>query len=247
MIYAFEGYEFDTARLETRRDGELLHVEPQVFDVLVYLIEHRDHMVTKEELLDNIWGDRFVSESALTSRIKSARRLIGDDGSRQRLIRTVYGRGYRFVATLNDVSVLGEQQPLVHDLPAPSQPVPVTVGRDSELVHLRTLVAAARQGERRVVFVAGAAGIGKTTLVERLLADLSFEDPSVGVGQCVEHRGARRGIPSRVRSGARDLRVTGRRRRPRASRRESTDVGPAVAGTGPALASHRPAAGGRGR
>jgi DNA-binding winged helix-turn-helix (wHTH) protein/tetratricopeptide (TPR) repeat protein len=190
MIYTFEGYEFDTARLETRRDGEVLHVEPQVFDVLVYLIEHRDHMVTKEELLDNIWGDRFVSESALTSRIKSARRLIGDDGSRQRLIRTVYGRGYRFVATVNGATVPGGQQPLVHDLPAPSRPVPVTVGRDSELVHLRTLVAAARQGERRVVFVAGAAGIGKTTLVERLLADLSFEDSSVGVGQCVEHRGA---------------------------------------------------------
>ena len=74
------------------------HVEPQVFDVLVYLIRHRQRVVPKSELLDNVWGDRFVSESALASRLKSARRAVGDDGSAQRVIRTVFGRGYQFVA-----------------------------------------------------------------------------------------------------------------------------------------------------
>jgi pimeloyl-ACP methyl ester carboxylesterase/DNA-binding winged helix-turn-helix (wHTH) protein len=74
------------------------HVEPQVFDVLVYLIRHRQRVVPKSELLDNVWGDRFVSESALASRLKSARRAVGDDGSSQRVIRTVFGRGYQFVA-----------------------------------------------------------------------------------------------------------------------------------------------------
>jgi DNA-binding winged helix-turn-helix (wHTH) protein len=102
MISVFEGYEIDGARLEVRRNGEVLPVEPQVFEVLAYLVAHRDRVVPKEELLDNVWGDRFVSESALTSRIKTARRLIGDDGSRQRLIRTIHGRGYRFVATVED-------------------------------------------------------------------------------------------------------------------------------------------------
>ena len=77
-------------------------VEPQVFDVLRYLVEHRERVVTKEELLDNIWGDRFVSESALTSRIKDARRAVGDDGQLQQVIRTVHGRGYRFVAHVAD-------------------------------------------------------------------------------------------------------------------------------------------------
>ena len=69
-----------------------------MFDVLVHLIRHRDRVVTKVELLDTVWGDRFVSESALASRLKSARRAVGDDGSGQRVIRTVFGRGYQFVA-----------------------------------------------------------------------------------------------------------------------------------------------------
>lgn len=85
-------------RFELRRDGVSVHVEPQVFDVLAYLIEHRHRVVPKTELLDNVWGDRFVSESALSSRLKSARRAVGDDGASQRVIRTVFGRGYQFVA-----------------------------------------------------------------------------------------------------------------------------------------------------
>ena len=88
----------DSERFELRRGGVIEHVEPQVFDVLLYLIRHRDRVVTKAELLDNVWGDRFVSESALASRLKSARRGVGDDGASQRLIRTVFGRGYQFVA-----------------------------------------------------------------------------------------------------------------------------------------------------
>src|SRR5438128_9524925 len=97
-MYAFDDFEIDTARFELRRGGELCHVEPQVFDVLRYLIEHRDRVVAKEELLDNVWGDRFVSESALTSRIKAARQAVGDSGRAQRIISTAHGRGYRFVA-----------------------------------------------------------------------------------------------------------------------------------------------------
>jgi pimeloyl-ACP methyl ester carboxylesterase len=77
------------------------HVEPQVFNVLKYLLEHRNRVVPKTELLDNVWGDRFVSESALVSRIKAARRAIGDDGTAQRCIRTIFGRGYQFVAAVD--------------------------------------------------------------------------------------------------------------------------------------------------
>jgi pimeloyl-ACP methyl ester carboxylesterase/DNA-binding winged helix-turn-helix (wHTH) protein len=98
MTYAFGDCEIDLERYEVRRRGQAVRVEPQVFDVLRYLVEHRDRVVSKEELLDNVWGDRFVSESALTSRIKDARRAVGDDGRQQHLIRTVHGRGYRFVA-----------------------------------------------------------------------------------------------------------------------------------------------------
>ena len=80
-IYEFDDCVVDSERFELRRGGVVEHVEPQVFDVLLYLIRHRDRVVTKTELLDNVWGDRFVSESALASRLKSARRGVGDDGA----------------------------------------------------------------------------------------------------------------------------------------------------------------------
>jgi pimeloyl-ACP methyl ester carboxylesterase/DNA-binding winged helix-turn-helix (wHTH) protein len=92
----------DTSRFLFERRGEAVHVQPQVFDVMSHLVEHRDRVVTKNELLDTIWGDRFVGESALTRRIKTARQLLGDDGISQSVIRTVHGRGYRWIA---DVTV----------------------------------------------------------------------------------------------------------------------------------------------
>ena len=76
-------------------------MEPQVYDVLAMLVERRGTMVTKNELLDEVWGDRFVSDSALSSRIKAARQATGDDGKAQRVIRTVHGKGFTFVAELD--------------------------------------------------------------------------------------------------------------------------------------------------
>jgi DNA-binding winged helix-turn-helix (wHTH) protein len=102
MPVCFGACELDVDRMELTRGGEPVAVEPQVFDVLAYLLRNRDRVVIKNELLDNIWGDRFVSESALTSRIKSARRAVGDTGRDQRIIRTVHGRGYRFVADVHE-------------------------------------------------------------------------------------------------------------------------------------------------
>jgi DNA-binding winged helix-turn-helix (wHTH) protein/tetratricopeptide (TPR) repeat protein len=101
---AFSDCELDVGRHELRRAGQVVAVEPQVMDVLAYLARHSDRLVTKGELLDEVWGDRFVSESALTSRIKSARRAVGDTGRDQRIIRTIHGRGYRFVAPVVDAT-----------------------------------------------------------------------------------------------------------------------------------------------
>lgn len=101
MQISFADRTFDTDTRELRCSGAVVAVEPQVFDVLAHLIRHRDRVVPKTELLDEIWGDRFVSESALTSRIKSARRAVGDTGRDQRVIRTVHGHGFRFVAPVD--------------------------------------------------------------------------------------------------------------------------------------------------
>jgi DNA-binding winged helix-turn-helix (wHTH) protein/tetratricopeptide (TPR) repeat protein len=94
----FGDCELSIDRRELRRDGEPVAMEPQVFDVLAHLVCNRERVVPKTELLDEVWGDRFVSESALTSRIKFARRAVGDTGRDQRAIKTIHGRGYRFVA-----------------------------------------------------------------------------------------------------------------------------------------------------
>jgi DNA-binding winged helix-turn-helix (wHTH) protein len=124
MRYAFEGCVVDTDAFELHRDGEPVDVEPQVFDVLLHLLRHRDRLVTRDELLDEVWGDRFVSASALNSRLKAARRAIGDDGRAQRLIRTVHGRGYRFVAPVVERS---DDRTDVATRPASAEPVPAGV------------------------------------------------------------------------------------------------------------------------
>jgi pimeloyl-ACP methyl ester carboxylesterase len=101
--YRFAGAVIDTGTYELRAGERVVDVEPMVFDVLAHLIAHRDRVVTKEELLDAVWGDRFVSESALTTRIKQVRQAVGDDGQAQRVIKTLHGRGYRFVAPIEEL------------------------------------------------------------------------------------------------------------------------------------------------
>src|SRR5262245_56817005 len=97
MVYLFGDCELDSERRDLRRHGTAVHVEPQVFDVLQYLVRNRDRVVTKDELLQAVWNGRAVSDDALTSRIGAARRAIGDTGEQQKLIRTLPRRGFRFV------------------------------------------------------------------------------------------------------------------------------------------------------
>ncbi len=115
-VYVFDEYELDPSRYVLRRGPADVHVEPQVFDVLMYLLRHRDRVVSKDELLEAVWGDRFVSESALTSRLKAARRAVGDDGTTQRIIRTVHGRGYQFVASVEELVTTHISTPLAQEI-----------------------------------------------------------------------------------------------------------------------------------
>ena len=121
-VWRFDDFVLDTARYQLRRGDTVIRVEPQVFDVMTQLVSHHDRFLTKEELFDSVWGGRFVGEAALTSRIKAARRALGDDGESQRYIRTVRGRGYPFVGTVADEFV-PPQPPAVRFVPAPPQPL----------------------------------------------------------------------------------------------------------------------------
>jgi TolB-like protein len=101
MIYRFASFELDLARAELRGGDVPLPIEPQVFNLLAFLVEHRERLVSRDEILEKVWDGRVVSDSALASRIKSARKALGDDGKTQRMIRTIHGKGFRFVAEVH--------------------------------------------------------------------------------------------------------------------------------------------------
>lgn len=103
MLLSFTKYQLDTQLFELRCDGQSRQVEPQVFDLLVYLAQHRDRIVSRQELLDTLWAGKVVSESTLSSRIKAARQAVGDSGRAQNCIATFNRRGYRFVATIEEL------------------------------------------------------------------------------------------------------------------------------------------------
>jgi TolB-like protein len=98
----FADYVLDTRRRDLKRGSRLIAVGPQVFDLLVYLVQNREHVVTKDDLLDAIWSGRVVSESTLTSHINAARKAVGDNGQAQKLIRTVARKGFRFVGEVTE-------------------------------------------------------------------------------------------------------------------------------------------------
>src|SRR5262249_45141312 len=102
LLLLFENYSLDRDRRELRRGGSLQQVEPQVFDLLLFLIDNRERVVSREDLLASVWRGRTVSESTLASRINAARRAVGDTGEEQRLIRTIHGRGFRFVGAVRE-------------------------------------------------------------------------------------------------------------------------------------------------
>ncbi|MGE0007028.1 MAG: alpha/beta fold hydrolase [Parvibaculaceae bacterium] len=104
MIYRFGEYQIDTDVFELRRGGEVVRVEPQVFDLLVYLIAHRGRVVSQGELLDAIWSGKIVSLSTLASRINAARSAIGDSGAAQKLIRTIQRKGFRFIGEVGETA-----------------------------------------------------------------------------------------------------------------------------------------------
>jgi TolB-like protein len=100
--YGFEDYVLDPERRELTRGSEAIALGPQVFDLLLHLVQNREHVVSKDELLDGVWAGRIVSESTLTSHINAARRAVGDSGQEQRLIRTIARKGFRFVGEVRE-------------------------------------------------------------------------------------------------------------------------------------------------
>jgi len=126
--FLFSDHRLDTDRRELCRGSEFIAVEPQVFDLLVYLVENRDRVVSKDDLFSSVWGGRIVSDSTLTSRINAARKAVGDSGDEQKLIRTIARKGIRFVGDVHfeaggGPSRVGGPADDIHE-PRPALPLP---------------------------------------------------------------------------------------------------------------------------
>jgi TolB-like protein len=136
VIYRFEHHELDTAAFELRTGGVAVPIEPQVFALLALLVAHRDRLVTREEIIAQVWEGRAVSDAAVASRIKSARQALGDSGREQRIIRTVHGVGFRFVG-----EVTATEPAVIASAPAADSAESASAGPGADTDRLRPSIA----------------------------------------------------------------------------------------------------------
>jgi len=189
--YRFGEVELDAATYVLRRGGQEVALQPKVFDVLRYLIEHRERLVSKTELLEAVWRGDHVNESAVPWSISHARTALGQERGSKSPIETVHGRGYRFVAA---VETLASQPPAS----AAPPPMPVAsarsqggpfVGRADVMQRLRERLSEALQGHGHLCLLYGEAGMGKTRCAEELMLEAERLGASAWSGRSVEDAG----------------------------------------------------------
>ena len=185
----FDGFEIDEADARLTNAGTPVPLAPKPFAVLCALARTPRTLVTKNALLDRVWGHRFVSESVLKSTVSELRGALGDDPKHPRVIETVSRRGYRFIAALDAPATQRTSEPAA---PSPTRAQPPAsssmVGRSRELERLRAAWRLALSGRHQTVCIAGEAGVGKTMLIEHFVAEVG--EMHCAHGQCVEQHGA---------------------------------------------------------
>lgn len=218
MNFRFAEFEIDIARYELRREGKVVSIEPQVFDLLVHLVRNRNRIVSKNELIDAVWMGRVVSEAAFSSRVSAARRAIGDNGDDQALIRTHYKRGFSFIGNVSE-----DAAPL--ELPS-ANPAP-----QPDLVSATTPAPAIVRSDRLCIAVLPFQNISGDPEQERLAAGLTedvitgltrqhwfsvsalnsaFKDETVDLRDVARELGVRYAFEGSIRNAADRVRVTGR-------------------------------------
>jgi DNA-binding winged helix-turn-helix (wHTH) protein/tetratricopeptide (TPR) repeat protein len=188
-IYSFGAFELDEALYQLRHAAAVVKLEPRVFDVLLYLVRHRDRVVSKDELLNEVWHGQAVSESVLPTNVAAARRALRGDTAGRVAIQTVHGRGYRFVAAVEVRRPGTEAEPGEEK----GAPLPITrafVGRESAMQTLRAALLEATAGRGRLVLLVGEPGIGKTRTAEELAREARAQGVRVLTGRCYEGEGA---------------------------------------------------------
>jgi DNA-binding winged helix-turn-helix (wHTH) protein/tetratricopeptide (TPR) repeat protein len=187
MVFAFADCELDEKLYQLRRGGRSVAIEPKVFDVLRHLLVNRDRVVSKIELLDALWPGEAVSESVLPRCIAAARRAIGDDRTRQALIQTVHGRGYRFVGA---VATPARAAAPPAAAAAASPALSPFVGREAAMRRLREALDQVLLARGRLVLLVGEPGIGKTRTADELAGEAHARGARVLAGRCYEGEGA---------------------------------------------------------
>jgi DNA-binding winged helix-turn-helix (wHTH) protein/tetratricopeptide (TPR) repeat protein len=191
----FGAFDLDEANARLSRDGRPIPLPPRAFGVLCALARNRGMLVTKNQLLDAVWGHQHVTESVLKTTISELRSALDDDARKPLYIETAARRGYRFIATASEVRET--QVGVTTPAPAPVDVLPAAhalasaapiVGRRAALAALHAAWEVARAGRRQVFWIAGEPGIGKTTLVDAFARTLA--PARSAYGQCVEQYGA---------------------------------------------------------
>jgi DNA-binding winged helix-turn-helix (wHTH) protein/tetratricopeptide (TPR) repeat protein len=184
----FPPFRLDPANQQLWRDKEEISLRRKTFDVLRFLVDHPGQLVTKEALLDAVWPGVVVGDSMPATCVVELRRALGDDARTPRFIETVHRRGYRFIA---QVTAAAAREVAPKPSQPPKRPKSIMVGREEELALLQGWYSQVLEGQRLVLFVAGEAGIGKTTFVQAFLDSIAQEGtPRLGRGQCVEQYGS---------------------------------------------------------
>jgi predicted ATPase/DNA-binding winged helix-turn-helix (wHTH) protein len=189
-ILTFGPFRLDLSAERLWRGTETVPLTAKALAVLRYLVDHAGQLVPRDALLQAVWGTLYVSDAALASCIRDIRRALGDQGQKPQYVETIRGRGYRFLASVTDLSRPPAPLATVPSPPSVSRGPALLVGRDTELVRLHQGLAAALQGARQIVFVTGEAGIGKTMLVDTFVAQAVTEEIWLGRGQCIEQYGS---------------------------------------------------------
>ncbi|MGZ9060264.1 MAG: AAA family ATPase, partial [Burkholderiaceae bacterium] len=177
----FDTFELDEANARLLRHGKAVALAPTPFAVLCTLVRQQGSLLTKNALLDEVWGHQFVSDSVLKTAISDLRTVLDDDPRQPRFIETVSRKGYRFIASTVTAA------PPAKERGARDLQKHAFVGRTEALRRLHSAWERACNRQRAVVWVAGEPGIGKTTLIDHFTAGLG--DIAYARGQCVEHHG----------------------------------------------------------
>jgi predicted ATPase len=191
--HVFGDFELDTSLYQLRRGWEIIDIGPRVFDVLSYLIHHRERLVSKDELIRQVWGATAMSGSSVPTCIAAVRKALGDDPANPVFIETHRGRGYRFISEVTEISATAPTR-------TPSSPGPgaaareisrsIFVGRDSELAALYSAFERTLSGTPQLVLVVGEPGIGKTRTIEEFAPSVRDDGAVVLLGRCAEGEGA---------------------------------------------------------